>query len=374
MGSFRLLLAAAVMLGHFAPLYPQHLPYLMSSSAAVPAFYIVSGFLITLVLREKYRDRTGLFYSNRALRIFPLYWAALAIYLLVNWLVVDGHLPGDPAYPGASALWWWQRHHAENGIIATALLVLSNIAIVGQDMVLFIGKWPNLLNRDYFYHLFMYVGPAWTIEVEFCFYAIAPFVVRRGIIWPITLLAASLGARLIAVFSGSTGYIESYDFPPFEMTFFMAGSLAYRAYGYLRTQKSRWVSAYSFAACATIGLLSVFYLFIPFARPIYLLAVCICLPGIVLVGRRNPLDNVCGELSYPVYLLHAVFTLWIIPGVTVWAEIIAVLATLGISTMLVFGIDRPIEAIRQRRAERSARTDVLTVGQATLAAGRSGWH
>ena len=87
MGSFRLLLAATVMLGHFVPFYPRHLPFLMYGSASVPAFYIVSGFLITLVLREKYQNRTGLFYSNRALRIFPLYWAALAVFLLVNWLV-----------------------------------------------------------------------------------------------------------------------------------------------------------------------------------------------------------------------------------------------------------------------------------------------
>jgi peptidoglycan/LPS O-acetylase OafA/YrhL len=104
MGSFRLLLAATVMLGHFVPFYPQHLPFLIYGSASVPAFYIVSGFLITLVLREKYQSRAGLFYSNRALRIFPLYWAALAIFLLVNWLVAEGHLPGLQEFRGTNAL------------------------------------------------------------------------------------------------------------------------------------------------------------------------------------------------------------------------------------------------------------------------------
>jgi hypothetical protein len=69
MGTFRFLLAATVMLGHYFPVYPQPLPFVMYGTASVPAFYIVSGFLITLVLEERYGGRIGLFYSNRALRI-----------------------------------------------------------------------------------------------------------------------------------------------------------------------------------------------------------------------------------------------------------------------------------------------------------------
>ena len=218
---------------------------------------------------------------------------------MVNSLVANGHLPGLQEFHGTNASVWWQLHQAVNGAVATVLLVLSNIVIVGQDVMLFIGKWPHLLSRDYFYHFFMYVGPAWTIEVEFFFYALAPFVVRGRIIWPIILLAGSLVARVIAVAIGYTAYTDAYDFPPFELAFFMAGSLAYRAYAHLRTQQSRWISVYSLAACIAVALLSAFYLSIPFARPIYLLAVCICLPGIVLLGRRNPLDNFFGELSYP---------------------------------------------------------------------------
>jgi peptidoglycan/LPS O-acetylase OafA/YrhL len=243
-------------------------------------------------------------------------------------------------------------YQAENGVIATVLLVLSNVVILGQDAMLFIGKWPHLLSRDYFYHFFMYVGPAWTIEVEFFFYAMAPFVVRGRIIWPIALLAGSLIARLIAVALGNTAYIDAYDFPPFEMAFFMAGSLTYRAYAYLRTQKSRWISVYSLVASAAVTLLSVF-----FARPIYLLAVCPCLPGIVLVGRRNPLDNFFGELSYPIYLLHPIFTILIVPGVTIWAEIVAVAGTVSISAFLMFALDRPIELFRQRRLNSSKHLD-----------------
>lgn len=353
MGLFRLLLASTIMLGHFVSFYPQHLPYLMFGWASVPAFYIVSGFLITLVLRERYHDRLWLFYSNRALRLFPLYWASLLLFVLVNWLVATGRLPGPQDHVGTNALSWWQKHGSENGTVATILMVFSNVAIFGQDLMLFIGKWPHIFTRDFFYHFFMYVGPAWTIEVEFIFYAIAPFVVLRDVKWTVVILIASLLARLIAVTLGYTAYANAYDFAPFEMAFFMGGSLAYRAYVHLRSQKARWVTVYSYAAVITIALLSIFYLFMPFARPIYLVAACVCLPGIVLLGRRNSLDNFLGELSYPIYLLHPIFTIFIIPGTGLSAEITAVAGTVALSALLVVAIDRPIEILRHQRAKRA---------------------
>ncbi len=351
MGLFRLLLASTVMLLHFVDFYPQHFPYFLLGWASVPAFYIISGFLITLVLRERYHDRLWLFYSNRALRLYPLYWAALVLFLLVNWLVAAGYLPGPQEHVGTNALRWWQKHEGENGALATTLLIFSNVAIFGQDLMLFIGKWPNIFTRDYFYHFFMYVGPAWTIEVEFIFYAIAPFIVLRGVGWTIAILIASLFVRLVAVRLGFAPYVYAYDFAPFEMAFFMAGSLAYRAYARLRTQTSKWIRPYSYAAAVTVALLTVFYLHIPFARPAYLLAACLCLPGIVLLGRRNPFDNFLGELSYPIYLLHPIFTIFIVPGATIWAEIAAVFGTLSLAAFLVVAIDRPIEAFRRRRTK-----------------------
>jgi peptidoglycan/LPS O-acetylase OafA/YrhL len=355
MGLFRLLLASTIMLGHFVAFYPNHLPYLMYGWASVPAFYIVSGFLITLVICERYHDRLWLFYSNRALRIFPLYWAALVLFLAVNWLVAADYLPGPHQHTGTNAIYWWRAHANEIGPLATIMMIFSNVAIVGQDWMLFIGKWPHIFSRDYFYHFFMYVGPAWTIEVEFVFYAIAPFVVLRSVKWTIAVLIASLLARLIAVKAlGFTAYDNAYDFPPFEMAFFMGGSLAYRVYAHLREQKPEWITAYSYGATLLIALLSAFYLFIPFARPIYLVAACLCLPGIVLLGRRNPLDNFLGELSYPIYLLHPIFTIFVIPGAGLLPEVIAVAGVLALSTFLILAVDRPLEAFRHRRAKMKA--------------------
>jgi peptidoglycan/LPS O-acetylase OafA/YrhL len=70
----------------------------------------------------------------------------------------------------------------------------------------------------------------------------------------------------------------------------------------------------------------------------------------VATGQRTAGNTATflGELSYPIYLLHPIFTIFIIPGTTIWAEL-AVTGTLALSVFLPFAVDRPIEAIRRRR-------------------------
>jgi len=51
---------------------------------AVEAFFIVSGFYMSLILTQKYGDKgLWLFYSNRLLRLYPLYLSMLLCYIIV---------------------------------------------------------------------------------------------------------------------------------------------------------------------------------------------------------------------------------------------------------------------------------------------------
>jgi hypothetical protein len=43
--------------------------------------------------------------------------------------------------------------------------------------------------------------------------------------------------------------------------------------------------------------LTVAYPWLPLTRPLYLCAVALCLPGVVMLGGLNPLDKVLGDLS-----------------------------------------------------------------------------
>lgn len=83
MGVLRFLLALSVAVAHTGG------PFLLfDSRCAVQVFYIVSGFLIQMILERKYRDNVALFYSNRALRIYVPYICVLgmtcALCLLLN--------------------------------------------------------------------------------------------------------------------------------------------------------------------------------------------------------------------------------------------------------------------------------------------------
>ncbi|HET9982620.1 MAG TPA: acyltransferase [Longimicrobiales bacterium] len=74
--------------------------------SGVDLFFVLSGFLITGILydtkaRDDYFRR---FYWRRALRIFPLYYATLVLWL---WLLPPIGGPGVPTRVGADQLWLW---------------------------------------------------------------------------------------------------------------------------------------------------------------------------------------------------------------------------------------------------------------------------
>ena len=83
MGAIRFLLALVVVGAHVGKI-PFHVP--LGGLLAVQAFYIISGFLIALVWDGKYKSQQNglfLFYTNRAARIYLIYWAVLAISVAV---------------------------------------------------------------------------------------------------------------------------------------------------------------------------------------------------------------------------------------------------------------------------------------------------
>jgi peptidoglycan/LPS O-acetylase OafA/YrhL len=346
LGTYRLFLAATVMLGHLS-FYPHSLPQMLPGAVAVEGFYIVSGFLITLVLTEKYDGRLFLFYSNRILRLYPIYWGCLVLYVVANVLVVRGWIPavafaGIADIPSTSALWWADQNPI--GTFARIGVWFLNIFVVGQDIVRGLGEpAPNL-----FYHYFIYVRVAWTVAVELSFYAIAPFVVRR-IPLTIGLLIASLAAQNWIMADSSRNPFD-YQLFPLELWLFMAGSLSYRMYAKLRAQPSSGILTYSVAASVIVFALTASYNAFDTPRLLYLAAIAFCLPGVVLLGRRNPADGALGDLSYPIYLIHPLAEIITLPGQM--AEPVAIAAVLILSWLTVRFIERPIERFRQRRVAR----------------------
>src|SRR5207244_9586528 len=129
---------------------------------AVQTFFIISGFYMALILNTKYTGPGSywLFLSNRFLRLFPAYWCVLAAtfltVLVLGWSTSQGPLS---AY----------RHPLSP--FAFLFLATTNIFILGQDVVMFLGVTPdgtlyptwNYWATTPLLHTFLLVPQAWSL-------------------------------------------------------------------------------------------------------------------------------------------------------------------------------------------------------------------
>jgi peptidoglycan/LPS O-acetylase OafA/YrhL len=139
--------------------------------SGVDLFFVLSGFLITGILLDEKTSRRPLFtfYGRRAVRIFPLYYAALVIYFFV--LPAVHHAPG----PGLTSFGWY--------------------AVYAQN-VLSTFRW-EISGPGHF----------WSLAVEEHFYVVWPLVVlhasTRGVVRSaLALIAVSVVARVLLIAAG----------------------------------------------------------------------------------------------------------------------------------------------------------------------------
>ena len=152
-GAYRYILALLVMTGHHLQLQGSSSLVELSiggKSIAVFGFYLVSGYLMTKTLQENYpysRRGIGRFLRNRFLRIFPGYWAALVLSILVMASY------RDPATLSRYDLYW------PNG----AGVWLRNILVL----------WP------YPPASWLLVPPSWSLKVEIFYYLLFALGISR---------------------------------------------------------------------------------------------------------------------------------------------------------------------------------------------------
>ncbi len=374
MGTYRLILALAVVVAHASPL-----PGIQTLQAqlAVKTFFMISGFYMAMILTEKYpptREGRTLFYTNRLLRIYPMYLVTLVFSVLfyIAASVRLGH-PADRLHLWAQA--WGQ---GSQGILA--LIGLSQITVVGLDVTPLFGFSPTAG----FHPLsssappdstlawrFNFLPHCWSIGAEVMFYALAPWLVVRQPIVLVLLAAAGFGALFgLESVPGEVVPAALYHLGILQVPYFLMGILSYsalRRWPAFRPSRARAVApllvmvVLTFSGWPHIGRASGWA---------YLGCAWMAIPVLFHVAKSSSWDRWIGELSYPIYLLH-VPVKWVllalrgvetkdaveVPG---WA---LVLATLAAALVMVLVVDRPLERFRRERFERRLAPDAARAGR-----------
>lgn len=355
MGVFRLLLALSVIASHSTSilgttLYP--------GGMAVQIFFMISGFYMAMVLGSRYahtRQGLALFYSNRALRLYPAFFTvtiATWVQFLGYW-AVRGKLPLTDWMPSYESMSW----------LVKVPLILSNWLLVGTDIFSSMYWSPDRgatfmfpVNPPLFseagmtwMHLYRTVSPAWSIGTEIWFYLLVPFLVRAR--WPtlLSLFALSLACRLWIIHGLER---HAYFFFPAQLLFFIGGIASYGLYRTwaLPASSQPWHRYVAWVNWALVLAYPWYATWLP--QPVHYLLVGLSLPFVFASTKDSPRDRFLGDLSYPVYLIHlSAYNL--INRFTPASGLLVACASLlaGLGIMLL--VEKPFERLRRRRVEKA---------------------
>jgi peptidoglycan/LPS O-acetylase OafA/YrhL len=307
MGILRTIFALAVIVYHSYKLFGLRM---CGGQVAVESFYMISGFYMALILNEKYVGVGSYkkFILSRFYRIFPVYWIVLGAALLVS---LVGYVFFNHPYYLARYV---NNFDCLSGI-TIFYFILENIIVIGQDVLYFLRLdqycQPHLTYMVHSYahtgYQYLLVPQAWTISIECLFYVIAPFLVTKKVKWQLGMVVIGLAIKyFFDQFYNLSFDPWTYRFFPFELAFFMAGSLAYVFYKYIQYKVIPRIFGYSMLLGCIIGVL--IFEEIPLdenlKNNLFYGLVLIAIPFIFLAFKDNKADRYIGELSFSLYISH----------------------------------------------------------------------
>jgi len=260
-GTYRFILALLVVMQHFKLPFPGPV-----GNYAVAAFYVLSGYLMTLVLNEKYQGIQGTahFLVNRALRIYPSY---LVVALFTLFFV----------YFEPNIAWKFYKSIIMPQTVGDWL---TNLTIM--------GLWKTN-------HIIL-VPQGWTLFVELFYYVVMTLLSRNRVVTAGWFIAS-------LVWTGTALYIGmSFEDRHATITaaslHFSTGAMIYH-YG---QKVGRWLWTGPALAYGAIILTAK----PPHGgAPYYLSILAAALLIMTLRDKRSKRwDSFLGDLSYPMYLSH----------------------------------------------------------------------
>jgi peptidoglycan/LPS O-acetylase OafA/YrhL len=282
MGTWRLVLAWVVVANHTAGLRDIS-TNLEIGKVAVATFFFISGFLMPLTFDTHYRAYGTLagsrkFYVNRFLRIYPIYWASLAVTLLA--VLIYG-----PTL---------MEHATTLEDLSRVRTYLSNILLVGLNQT-------RMWGGD-----FRFNPPAWTLDVELQYYLLVPFILlmtARSRRW-VSVTLSALAAVSIYLFFRPVGTLDIDRSLLAWACFFVLGYVFYCSQSLQAIALNKVLLGLGIAALLSIAWFSKHQN----TAIISVTLACMIVSAHLLVLQQNrrfgAWDRLLGDLSYPTYILH----------------------------------------------------------------------
>lgn len=298
MGTYRLILALAVLLSHAGVI----INGFNQGVAAVISFLLISGMVITGMIDKRFEGKDNIlrFYADRALRIYPQYLFYVLISFLCGYFILN-------------------EHYGLTRLLVNALNIPLNF---------FVNINTN----------FLMILPAWSLALELQFYILIPWL----LIYKKVKLAtyASLFFYIIAY----SGIIET-DYFGYRMLsgmlfVFLAGALL------LDGRKNLAHIALIYAVCLMmvilgyrLGLMSLPYN----SEVLYGFLVGVPIVTLLRRARFGSIDVLLGNISYALYLNHTIIINLIrhyFPDISLSPLL---LSSIGLSLILAYATSRYVE-------------------------------
>jgi peptidoglycan/LPS O-acetylase OafA/YrhL len=309
MGLLRLWLAFEVLRSHATPMGNAWMPV---GQAAVEAFFVLSGFAMSMVLEQKYGQDRRRFWTQRFIKLWPSYaMAALLCLAYESWLRLAkntgaGLMTELAAAPSPS----WQ---------AWLLLGFSNLSLIGQDLLALLCLEPGsgalrAISNPFLHPFpashFVVLPQAWSLSVEVSFYALAPWYVRLSSRALVGIFILGILLRWGLVASGLPMDPWAFRLAPVELSTFSIGILSWRVFrsgAWQRPGLPPWLgslSAWALILAAPMASTN------PLLQSLAMaLSSALALPWIFGAAKSQGWDRMLGDWAYPYYLLHILVAL-----------------------------------------------------------------
>lgn len=330
-GTYRTFLAVLVILLHLGGVD-------VIGAYAVFGFYILSGYLMTFIMQRNYgytKEGIVKYALNRFLRVYPIYWAACLLTLIII-VLLGGAFVAD---------------------FHSAMVAPDNVGGILKNIFLFFPSHGGA----------RLVPPAWALTVELFFYVCIGFGLSRSKTITMVWFGVSIFYTIFANIKGMSWEYKYFLIPAASLPF-STGAMIF----HFRTELPKKINEMLvrkyvpyFLNLVLLLNWTIGYVLGTLRGVSFYLNFAICALILISLSERKHLpfisrkfDSMMGDFSYPIYLIHYQVGIIVMVCLNWFGFNImrpdTVLLLVSLPVIFVFAwliskyMERPVEAIRAR--------------------------